>query len=86
MEQKESGTSTGTRFASTVRQLEERVYGLNADQVLPSSYFNLQTTRAPEFVDQQLHEIEQRAWQGDPNAAVEFLKRLAGTTEEVVQP
>lgn len=86
MEQKESSISTGTLSASTVRQLEERVYGLNADQVLLSSYFNLETTRAPQFVDQQLHEIEQRAWQGDPNAAVEFLKRLAGTTEEGARP
>lgn len=40
MEVEESG-------ASIIRQLQERVYGLNADQVLLSSYFNLQTTRAP---------------------------------------
>lgn len=45
--------------ASTVQQLQERVYGLNADQVLLSSYFNLQTTRAPEFVNQELQAIEE---------------------------
>lgn len=76
MEIEESG-------ASIVRQLEERVYGLNADQVLLSSYFNLQTTRAPEFVNEELREIEERAWQGDPNAAVDFLKRLTSTTEKI---
>jgi predicted ATPase len=64
--------------SSTVQQFEERVFGINAEQVLLSSYFNLQTTRTPRF-EEQLREIEGRAWNGDAGAAVEFLKKLAGS-------
>lgn len=63
--------------ASTVRQLEEKVYGLTADQVLLSSYFNLKTSRAP-GAEKELREIARRAWTGDSSAAAEFLKKLSG--------
>jgi predicted ATPase len=61
--------------SSKVRQLEETVYGKSAEEVLLSSYFNLDSTRAPEFED-ELDEIKKRAWSGDESAAVEYLKRL----------
>ena len=61
--------------ASQVRQLEENVFGRSAEEVLLSSYFDLHTTRAPDFED-ELHEIAKRAWKGDKQAAVEYLKRL----------
>jgi predicted ATPase len=65
--------------SSEVRQLQEHIYGLNADQVLVSSYFNLNTTRAPGF-ERQMHQLTQRAWDGDEDAAVEMLRQLTGKT------
>ena len=66
--------------ASTIRQLEEPIHGLNADQILLSSYFNLDTTRAPDAVD-ELGQLSKRAMAGDSDAAVTFLKKLASGTE-----
>jgi hypothetical protein len=65
--------------SSEVRQLQEHIHGLNADQVLISSYFNLSTTRAPSF-EKRMHQLTQRAWKGDHDAAVEVLRHLAGKT------
>ncbi|HKI04454.1 MAG TPA: AAA family ATPase [Thermoanaerobaculia bacterium] len=67
--------------SSEVRQLEERIYGLNADQVLISSYFNLNSTRAPGF-ERSMRRLTQRAWAGDEGAALEMLRQLAGKTEQ----
>jgi predicted ATPase len=72
-------TELASDGSSEVRQLEEHIYGLNADQVLVSSYFNLNTTRAPGF-ERQMRQLTQRAWEGDKNAAVEMLRQLAGKT------
>jgi predicted ATP-binding protein involved in virulence len=63
--------------SSEVRQLQEHIYGLNADQVLNSSYFNLSSTRAPGF-EKDLRQLTKRAWEGDDDAAVEMLRQLAG--------
>ena len=68
--------------SSEVRQLQEHIYGLNADQVLVSSYFNLNTTRAPGF-EKKLRQLTQRAWEGDEDAAVEMLRQLAGKPARV---
>lgn len=67
--------------ASTIRQLEEHIHGLDADQVLLSSYFNLSTSRAPDAVD-GLRQLSQRAMEGDRDAAIAFLKRLAAGSED----
>jgi hypothetical protein len=61
--------------ASTIQQLKESIYGLNADQILVSPYFGLKTTRAPGAED-KLRELSQRAMSGDSEAAVTFLKVL----------
>ncbi len=63
--------------ASVVRQYDERIYGLNAEQVLLSSYFNLKTTRATPFVD-ELHTLTLQAGKGDLNAALAFMEKLSG--------
>lgn len=70
----------GPEGDSIVRQLEENVYGLTAEQILLSSYFNLETTRAPGFED-DLEEITKKAWKGDIDAAVEYLTKLSGESE-----
>jgi hypothetical protein len=67
--------------ASTIRQLTEPIHGLNADQILVSSYFGLDTTRAPGAED-VLQRLSRQAMNGDSAAALEFLKKLATGTEE----
>ena len=66
--------------ASRIRQIEEHVHGLNADQILQSSYFNLATTRAPGVVD-EMRVLAQRAWEGDTGATIDFLRLLTSGTE-----
>ncbi|NJK32858.1 MAG: AAA family ATPase [Deltaproteobacteria bacterium] len=63
----------------------ESVHGLNADQILVSSYFGLSTTRAPDAVAQQ-HELARRAAQGDKDAAVEFIRRLTAGDQSEPKP
>jgi AAA domain, putative AbiEii toxin, Type IV TA system/AAA domain len=67
--------------ASTIRQLNEPIHGLNADQILVSSYFGLNTTRAPGAED-ELRQLSRRAMSGDSAAALEFLEKLTSGTEE----
>lgn len=67
--------------ASTIRQLTEPIHGLNADQILVSSYFGLNTTRAPGAED-VLRRLSEQAMSGDSKAAVEFLKKLTEGTEK----
>jgi hypothetical protein len=76
----------GTLHAANIRVIEdnqiheytERIHGLSADQILTSSYFMLDTSRSPAAVD-KLHKIEKRIVdQGDPAAAIEYLRELAG--------
>jgi hypothetical protein len=62
--------------ASTVRQIEERIHGLSAEQILLGSYFNLSSTRAADMQD-ELAKLADRAHEGDANAALEYLHRLS---------
>lgn len=66
--------------ASTIRQLTEPIHGLNADQILVSSYFGLKTSRAQSAED-KLRQLSRRAMSGDSGAALEFLKKLTTGTE-----
>lgn len=69
---------TDASGASTVEQYRERIYGLNAEQVLLSSYFKLKTTRAEGYVENELRPLSQKAMQGDAVAAEAFIDKLAG--------
>jgi len=71
--------------SSEVKQFKERIYGLNADQVLISSFFNLSTTRAPGFMG-EMRKLSRRAWAGDQSAAVKVLQQLTGGAEEEKAP
>jgi hypothetical protein len=66
--------------ASTIQQLNERIHGLNADQILVSSYFGLDSTRAPEAVD-ALQALSRKARHGDRDAVHAFLSRLSNESE-----
>jgi AAA domain, putative AbiEii toxin, Type IV TA system len=62
--------------ASVVKQYDEEIYGLNAEQVLLSPYFNLHTTRATSFAG-ELKQLSLKAGRGDLDAALAFMERLA---------
>ena len=68
---------TTSDSASVVKQYDERIYGLNAEQVLLSPYFNLRTTRAEPFAD-ELKDLSVKAGQGDLKAALAFMEKLSG--------
>lgn len=61
---------------STVERVDAEVYGLNSEQVLLSSYFEMNSTRAP-GADETLDALAQRAVQGDEAATSEYLQALA---------
>jgi energy-coupling factor transporter ATP-binding protein EcfA2 len=63
--------------ASTVSQYAERIYGMDAEQILLSPYFSLETTRAPGFVD-ELQELSRKVGKGKPEIALQIMRKLAG--------
>jgi hypothetical protein len=68
---------TNDRGESEVHRYEERIHGLNADQILISPYFGLESSRAPDAVA-QLASLSRRAAAGDRDAAREFALELIG--------
>ncbi|MBS1812760.1 MAG: AAA family ATPase [Acidobacteria bacterium] len=65
--------------ASVVKQYDEEIYGRTAEQVLLSSYFNLETTRAEPFED-ELKALSLKAGKGDLQAALTFMEKLSAPT------
>lgn len=61
---------------ATIDQIEERVFGRSAEQLLLSSYFGLQSTRSEEFLT-EADALMDSAAAGDRTAALTFLDRLA---------
>lgn len=57
-------------------RLKASIYGLNAEQILLSSYFEMESTRAP-GVQAKLSDLARRAVEGDDAAAREYLAVLA---------
>jgi predicted ATP-binding protein involved in virulence len=68
----------------SIEQLDEPIHGLNADQVLVSPYFNLETTRA-EGMEDELKTLSHRAMRGDREAAVAFLERLGSGSDPQIE-
>ena len=62
---------------SILANVDGEIYGLNAEQILLSSYFELESTRAPS-AQESLGELATRAMEGDDAAAVDYLRALAG--------
>ena len=62
-------------------RLEQNVHGLNADQILISDYFGLDSTRAP-GIRRKMAELNRRAMKGDGKASLELLKLLAAGDAE----
>jgi hypothetical protein len=65
---------------STLVRIAASIHGLNAEQILLSSYFELESTRAVE-TQTGLGELAERAMQGDDEAAVRYLQILAAGAE-----
>jgi len=63
--------------AARIRQFDERLYGLDAQQVLLSSYFGLNTTRAPGFID-EMQQLSRDLAPGRSDLALEILRRFSG--------
>ena len=61
---------------SALEHIDAEIHGLNAEQVLLSSYFELETTRAPDAVP-ALEDLARRAVQGDEEATRDYLRALA---------
>lgn len=68
--------TTENGAAMVKQQLTEEVHGKSAEQILLGSYFGLGSTRAPE-VERELAELARKAQDGDPDAALEYMRRLA---------
>ncbi|MFJ1768426.1 AAA family ATPase [Amycolatopsis sp. NPDC088138] len=62
--------------ASTLERIPAEVHGLNAEQVLLSSYFELTTTRSPD-VARSLEDLARRAVKGGPEDRNRYLRALA---------
>jgi hypothetical protein len=65
----ENGCSELVRF-------DVDIHGLDSEQILLSSYFDLVSTRAPDKAA-ELYELAKRATHGDDEAAMQYLERLA---------
>ena len=59
----------------------ERIYGRSAEEILLSGYFGLRTTRAPS-ASADLSKLSRRAMDGDDDAALQYLRVLAGHASE----
>ncbi len=64
-----------------IEQYKEQIYGLDSEQALLSSYFNLGTTRAPGYID-EMRALSSKSAAGDAKAAREILLRMAGKPPE----
>lgn len=73
METNDDGSVSPQRY-------KERIFGLSADQILTSSYFNLLTTRAPQ-AEKEIRALAHQAGQGDEGASLEALRRLSGSID-----
>jgi predicted ATP-binding protein involved in virulence len=62
--------------SATITRPSSEVYGLSADQILTSSMFGLNSTRAPEFV-KTLEHLESKATTGDADAAMALMRGLS---------
>jgi AAA domain, putative AbiEii toxin, Type IV TA system/AAA domain len=72
-------------MATVVKRLPERIRGRNAEQILLSPYFGLETTRGGEL-GQELTELAAKAASGDTRASVRYLRLLSGHVEDATQP
>ncbi len=66
----------GPRQSSKPRRIKQGIHGLDADQILLSDFFGMESTRSPSK-ESQLQELTKNAREGDANAAKELLRQLS---------
>lgn len=69
-------TAQADNGTATITQIDERVFGQSAEQLLLSSYFGLQTTRSADAMN-EADTLLADAASGNKQAAVDFLAKLA---------
>ncbi len=74
-------TDTADDGTATIKQLDEKVFGRSAEQLLLSSYFGLESTR-PEAFQDEARDLFRRAATGDSEAALAYLENLTGPAEK----
>lgn len=72
----------GTKQSSTTKRIEWAVHGLDADQVLLTDFFGMDSTRAP-GKKRTLKELTLKARKGDNEAAKELLEQMSLGVEAV---
>ncbi|HEX5525982.1 MAG TPA: AAA family ATPase [Solirubrobacterales bacterium] len=68
---------TNEEGSSRLDRIDASIHGLNAEQILLSSYFELESTRAP-GVQSELGKLAEQAMAGDDEAALTYLRALSG--------
>ncbi len=69
------------RGGSHLDRVDASIHGLNAEQILLSSYFELESTRAPD-AQAGLGKLAEQAMEGDDEAAMRYLRTLAGESRK----
>jgi len=70
------------RQASTLKRIDWAIHGMDADQILLTDFFGLQSTRA-EGKNRTLKALTLRAREGDAEAAVQLLDEMSRGLEEL---
>ena len=73
------------RGSSSLSRVDASIHGLNAEQILLSSYFEMDSTRAP-GAQSHLGKLAERAMNGDDAAAMSYLQALAGEGAHTDEP
>ena len=71
----------GPKQSSRLKRLNKAVHGLDADQVLLTDFFGLESTRAP-GKERALKELTLKARNGDTDAAEELIKQMSRGMED----
>jgi predicted ATPase len=66
-----------TDGSAVVKQYDENIYGLTSEQVLLSSYFDLETTRPKSFMQSEIEPLSDKAMHGDHEASLELMRKLS---------
>ena len=69
-------TDTASDGTATIKQIEERVFGQTAEQLLLSTYFGMRTTRGAKAM-KEADILLERATRGDSSAALDLLQKMA---------
>ncbi len=71
--------------SAVARQYDERIYGLNAEQILLSSYFGLSTSRSESFVENELRPLSKKAMRGDHQATLQFMDKITNPLSQTAE-